>query len=60
MILKKFYDYGGYSWSWKCTFCGQITDHTVMQNHPMKEVAQLQKSPMKEGSIAVDGASIEA
>ncbi len=26
MILKKIFDYGGYSWSWKCTHCGAITD----------------------------------
>jgi DNA-directed RNA polymerase subunit RPC12/RpoP len=26
MILKKFYDYGGYVWVWKCIFCGEITD----------------------------------
>ena len=60
MVLKKFYDYGGYSWGWECTFCGQIVDHTLMQNHPMKKVAPLKKSLMKEASIAVDGVSIEA
>jgi tRNA(Ile2) C34 agmatinyltransferase TiaS len=58
MILNKFYDYGGYSWGWKCTFCGQIIDHTVMQKY-LKEVAQSQKSLMKEASIAVDGDSVE-
>ncbi len=26
MILKKIHDYGGYSWGWKCTHCGAITD----------------------------------
>ena len=26
MILKKICDYGGYSWGWKCFFCGEITD----------------------------------
>jgi hypothetical protein len=40
MTLKKFYDYGGYSWGWKCTRCGEIMDHIVMQNYRMKEVAQ--------------------
>ena len=26
MIFKKFCDYGGYSFGWKCTLCGEIID----------------------------------
>ena len=50
MILKKCYDYGGYSWSWKCTRCGEIIDQMVLQNHPMEKVPQLEKSQMKGAS----------
>jgi len=27
MILKKFYDYGGYFWAWKCGRCGGESTH---------------------------------
>jgi hypothetical protein len=26
MTLKKFYDYGGYAWAWKCVFCGEMIE----------------------------------
>lgn len=47
MILKKFYDYGGYSWSWKCTRCGEIMDQMAPQNQPVKWVARSAYLPLQ-------------
>jgi uncharacterized protein YifN (PemK superfamily) len=32
MIFKKFCDYGGYSFGWKCILCGEIIDE-IPENH---------------------------
>ena len=40
MILKKFYDYGGYSWGWKCTHCGTVIDQVPVGEPWMEEEAQ--------------------
>jgi len=42
MILKKFCDYGGYSWGWKCIFCGEIIDQ-IPENHQSLKIARQQK-----------------
>ncbi len=28
MTFRKFFDYGGHSWGWECTFCRQIIDES--------------------------------
>jgi hypothetical protein len=34
MIFKKFCDYGGYSYGWKCLLCGEIIDE-IPENRPL-------------------------
>ncbi len=40
MILKKIFDYGGYSWGWKCTHCGAITEKMGVSDLRMKDEAK--------------------
>lgn len=47
MIFKKFCDYGGYSWGWKCIFCGEIIDQ-IQQNLQSLKVAGHQKQDREE------------
>ena len=47
MILKKFYDYGGYSWDWKCTRCGEIMDQRTPQNQPVEGIARSDYLPLQ-------------
>jgi len=39
MIFKKFCDYGGYSYGWKCIRCGEIIDE-VPENPKRRERKQ--------------------
>jgi hypothetical protein len=47
MVLKKFFDYGGYYWGWKCARCGEMNDQIVVQNLPTKEFPQVPKNHTK-------------
>ncbi len=51
MILKKFYDYGGYDLRWKCRCCGETRDLIVTENRPMERAGQWGRSPEKEIAI---------
>jgi hypothetical protein len=37
MIFKKFCDYGGYSYGWKCILCGEIIDGIPESQQQLKE-----------------------
>ena len=47
MILKEFYDYGGYFWGWKCILCGQIIDQ-IQGNRQSLKIAREQKQDREE------------
>jgi hypothetical protein len=47
MILKTFCDYGGYSWGWKCIFCGEIIDQ-IRENLQSLKVAGHQQQDREE------------
>jgi hypothetical protein len=32
MIHEKFYGYGEHFWGWKCIYCGEVFDETVLEN----------------------------
>ena len=51
MILKKFYDYGGYDWRWKCPRCGELRDQMATDNRRIERVEQWRKSQGKEIAI---------
>ena len=42
MVLKKFFDYGGHSWGWKCISCGEIIDQ-IQEIHPSPQKDRNQK-----------------
>lgn len=47
MIFKKFFDYGGYSWGWKCIFCEEIIDQN-QNNLQLLKVAGHRKQDREE------------
>ena len=47
MILKKFYDYGGYDWRWKCPRCGETRDQMLTEKQ-LERAGQWGKSQTKE------------
>jgi uncharacterized C2H2 Zn-finger protein len=51
MILKKFYDYGGYDWRWKCPRCGEMRDQMGTDNRHVERVGQWRKSQRKEIAV---------
>ncbi len=37
MTFKKFFDYGGHSWGWECTFCKEIIDQAPQIHQSTKK-----------------------
>jgi hypothetical protein len=52
MILRKFYDYGGYAWAWKCVFCGEMTELPQKNFHWSEEIRD--KIPLGEKTFCED------
>ena len=51
MVLKKFFDYGGYYWGWKCARCGEMNDQMISQALSPKVVPQSQKGQIKGANV---------
>ena len=47
MIFKKFCDYGGYSFGWKCIYCGEIID-LIQENRQWIKKSEWKKEEREE------------
>jgi uncharacterized Zn finger protein len=48
MILKRFYDYGGYDWLWECRGCGEIRNQTSAENRRGEGPGQWERAKREE------------
>jgi hypothetical protein len=48
MTFKKFFDYGGHSWGWECTFCREIIDQ-IQEIRPSPKEAWNEKEKLRMG-----------
>ena len=60
MIPKRFFDYGGYSFGWKCILCGEIIDQ-IQENRQWHKIGRDQSKIGRSYSVMTyrDGVGFE-
>jgi hypothetical protein len=48
MTFKKFFDYGGHSWGWECSFCREVIDQVSEIRQPPAEASKKEPRSVKE------------